>query len=232
MSCPAHALAASRGMLAAADVDLIREVVADLPAGATIVDVGAGSGTTALAVFAERTDIHLVSIEADVSTMNWARQVVENIGASEGWDDRVEDAIEAAASFPDAHANFIILDAAHEEADVRAELEAWLPKLAPGGYLLVHDYEAFTAPSFYPGVKAAIDPFIAKDELQRVKQQGWSILLKSTYSDDEKAPPRKVEEPEEELPFDPEGSSFTPASEETSPDPKSKKKRKRGKKSS
>ncbi len=199
MSCPAHALAASRGMLAAADVDLIREVVAKLPSGATIVDVGAGSGTTALAVFAERTTMHLVSIEADVSIMNWARQAVENIGASELWDDRVEDAIEAAASFPDAHASFIILDAAHDEDAVRAELEAWLPKLAPGGYLLVHDYEAYTAPNFYPGVKAAVDPFIAKDELQRVKQQGWSILLQSTYSDDdEKAPSREAAEPPSE----------------------------------
>ncbi|KKN20372.1 hypothetical protein LCGC14_0936210 [marine sediment metagenome] len=201
MSCPAHALAASRGMLAAADVDLIREVVAKLPSGSTIVDVGAGSGTTALAVFAERTTMHLVSIEADVSIMNWARQAVENIGASELWDDRVEDAIEAAVSFPDSHASFIILDAAHEEDDVRAELEAWLPKLAPGGYLLVHDYDAYTAPNFYPGVKAAVDPFIAKDELQRVKQQGWSILLQSTYSDDDDkapswAPGEGPEEPE------------------------------------
>ena len=226
MSCPAHALAASRRMLALEDVDLIREVASQLPAGATVVDVGAGSGTTALAIFAERDDLRVVSIEADVNTMNWCRQAVENVGASEGWDDRVEDAVEAAASFPDAHASFIILDAAHEEDDVRAELEAWLPKLAPGGYLLVHDYDAYTAPNFYPGVKAAVDPFIAKDELQRVKQQGWSILLQSTYSDDdEKAPPREVEEPEEE-------SSFTPSSEETSPDPKPKKQRKRGKKSS
>ena len=225
MSCPAHALAASRGMLAAADVDLIREVVAMLSPGATVVDVGAGSGTTALAIFAERDDLRVVSIEADVDTMNWCRQAVENIGASEGWDDRVEDAIEAAASFPDNSANFIILDAAHEEDDVRVELEAWLPKLAPGGYLLVHDYEAFTAPSFYPGVKAAVDPFIAKDEIQRVKQQGWSILLQSTYSeDDEKAPPRALEEPE--------GSFFTPPSEETVPDPNPTKRQKRRKKSS
>ncbi len=197
MSCPAHALAASRGMLAAADVDLIRDVVAGLSPGDTIVDVGAGSGTTALAVFAERTNMHLVSIEADVHTMNWARQAVENIGASELWDDRVEDAIEAAASFPDRHASFIILDAAHTEEAVRAELEAWLPKLAPGGYLLVHDYDALTAPSFYPGVKIAVDLFIAMDEIQRVKQQGWSILLQSTYSDDdEKAPSREPEHEE------------------------------------
>ncbi|KKM76616.1 hypothetical protein LCGC14_1378380 [marine sediment metagenome] len=205
MSCPAHALAASRGMLAAADVDLIREVVADLSPGDTVVDVGAGSGTTALAIFAERGDLRVVSIEADVNIMNWCRQAVENIGASKGWDDRVEDAVEAAASFPDGHASFIILDAAHKEKEVKAELEAWLPKLAPGGFLLVHDYEAYDAPNFYPGVKAAVDPFIAKDEIQRVKQQGWSLLAQNTYSDDdEKAPSREPEAisepPQEEAP--------------------------------
>ena len=232
MSCPAHALAASRRMLAAADVDLIQEVVADLPPGATVVDVGAGSGTTALSVFAVRDDLRVVSIEADANTMNWCRQAVENVGASEGWDDRVEDAIEVAASFPDGHASFIILDVAHEEKDVKAELEAWLPKLAPGGFLLVHNYEAYDAPNFYPGVKAAVDPFIAKDEIQRVKQQGWSILLKSTYSDDdEKTPPLALEEPEGELPFEPQESSFTPPSEETTPEEKPKKGSRRKKKS-
>lgn len=190
MSCPAHDLAASRKMLALEDVDLIREVVSKLPAGAMVVDVGAGSGTTALAVFAAgRLDVKLVSIEVDFDTMNWCRLAVENIGRTKGWDDRVEDAIEAAANFPDGHANFIILDAAHEEKDVRAELEAWLPKLAPGGYLLVHDYDAEDAPNFYPGVKAAVDPFIAKDEIQRVKQQGWSLLARNTYGED--APPRQ-----------------------------------------
>lgn len=194
MSCPAHALAASRKMLAGADVDLIRETVARLSRGDVVVDVGADSGNVALAVFAERRDIHLVSIGADEDRMNWARLAVENIGASKGWDDRVADAVEAAVSFPDGHANFIILDAGFTEKQVHAQLQAWLPKLAPGGYLLVHDYDAYTAPNFYPGVKAAVDPFIAKDELQRVKQQGWSILLQSTYSDDdEKAPPREVE---------------------------------------
>ena len=229
MSCPAHALAASRRMLAAADVDLIREVVAGLSPGDTVVDVGAGSGTTALAIFAERDDLRVVSIEADVDIMNWCRQAVENIGASEGWDDRVEDAIEAAASFPDIHASFIILDAAHEEEDVKAEMEAWLPKLAPGGFLLVHDYDAYDAPNFYPGVKIAVDRFIAKDEIQRVKQQGWSILLQSTYGDDdEKAS-------QEEAPFEPPDTPrgfFTPPTGETTPEEKPKKRRKRRKKKS
>lgn len=181
MSCPAHDLAASRKMLAAEDVDLIREVVAKLPSGATVVDVGAGSGTTALSVFAERRDVRLVSIEADVDTMNWARQAVDNIGCSRGWDDRVEDALNAATSFADAHAGFIILDAAHTESDVEAELRAWLPKLVPGGYLLVHDYDAKDAPNHYPGVKKAVDPFIARGELRWLKQQGWSLLARSAY---------------------------------------------------
>ena len=143
MSCPAHALAASRRMLALEDVDLIREVVAGLSPGDTVADVGAGAGTTAISVFAERDDLHVISVDDDVNRMNYAQQAVENVGAFEHWERRDGDAVEIAASFPDGHASFIILDAAHTEEDVKAELEAWLPKLAPGGFLLVHDYDAF-----------------------------------------------------------------------------------------
>lgn len=195
MSCPAHALAASRKMLAAEDVDLIREVVARLDSGATIVDVGAGSGTTALSVFAERHDVRLISIEADVDTMNWARQAVENIGAKQGWDDRVEDAVEAAERFSQGEANFIILDAGHSRKAVKEQLVAWLPKLAPKGYLLIHDYDAKDAPNYYPGVKAAVDPFISKDELQRVEQRGWSLLTQSTYGEESEKPTETASSP-------------------------------------
>ena len=46
---------------------------------------------------------------------------------------------EALAQFPPESIDVLHLDGLHTEMAVRADLAAWLPKLAPGGILLMHD---------------------------------------------------------------------------------------------
>ncbi len=46
---------------------------------------------------------------------------------------------EALPQFPDGSIELLHLDGLHTEAAVRADLAGWLPKLAPGGLLLMHD---------------------------------------------------------------------------------------------
>src|SRR3990172_13376769 len=76
MTCAAHALAASRRMLVAEDVDFIQELVqALLPRddGLThlAIDLGAGSGTTALSIFAASPEIRVTTIDPDEEAMGW-----------------------------------------------------------------------------------------------------------------------------------------------------------------
>lgn len=47
--------------------------------------------------------------------------------------------LEAAKLFPDDSLDFVFIDASHEEADVRADIEAWQPKVRMGGVLAGHD---------------------------------------------------------------------------------------------
>jgi SAM-dependent methyltransferase len=67
--------------------------------------------------------------------------------------------LDAAASFPDQHFDFIFLDASHFYDDVVKDLEAWLPKLKPGGIFAGHDYVE-DCPSI--GVKRAVTEFAAR----------------------------------------------------------------------
>jgi predicted O-methyltransferase YrrM len=60
--------------------------------------------------------------------------------------------VEAAAQVEDGALDFAYIDARHDYDSVRQDLEAWFPKIRPGGILAGHDYPE-------PGVRAAVDEF-------------------------------------------------------------------------
>ncbi len=60
------------------------------------------------------------------------------------------DSVMASKQFADNSCDFVFIDADHSEDAVRADIEAWLPKIKPGGLLAGHDYE-------WPSVRRAVD---------------------------------------------------------------------------
>ena len=59
----------------------------------------------------------------------------------------------AAALVPPGGAFAVFLDAGHEEASVGLDIQAWLPRVAPGGWLCGDDYD-------WTGVRAAVDSLL------------------------------------------------------------------------
>jgi hypothetical protein len=85
----------------------------------------------------------------------------------------------AAARFEDLSLDFVFLDARHEYDAVRQDLAAWWPKLRPGGLFAGHDY------IWSPGVRAAVDAFVAEQDLGRAfrtSRASW-IVYKSLTID-------------------------------------------------
>lgn len=70
----------------------------------------------------------------------------------------------AANLFPTELFDFIYLDANHSETAVAHDLEAWWPKLKPGGIFAGHDYLAGNGAGY--GVKKAVDAFASKWDLK------------------------------------------------------------------
>lgn len=182
-------MAASRRLLCEADVDLIREVVSWIMPPVFVANLGAGEGTTSLALIAEGKDLFCLNIDSDAEKLAWGRRALMNADAElqqfRFWEgisyeipsryianeDKFTPPFEGDVTF-----DLVIVDASHEYEDVRRDIKAWLPYVAAGGYLIFHDYDAWDAPHQYPGVKKAVDEVINMGQLRTVKRQGWSIL--------------------------------------------------------
>ena len=73
---------------------------------------------------------------------------------------------DAATTFGNESQDVIFLDADHSYEAVKQDIEAWYPKVRPGGVLCGHDYN----PDTYPGVKRAVHEMF----------RGWDIFVYDT----------------------------------------------------
>lgn len=68
--------------------------------------------------------------------------------------------VDAANEFPDGYFDFIYIDAAHDYAGVKQDMEVWWPKLSIGGLMCGDDYTYVHNPSEGPyGVVQAVNEF-------------------------------------------------------------------------
>jgi hypothetical protein len=64
----------------------------------------------------------------------------------------ISDSVAAAQIFADASLAWVHIDARHDYESVRADINAWAPKIQPGGWLSGDDYQA----EWWPGVVDAV----------------------------------------------------------------------------
>ena len=79
------------------------------------------------------------------------------------------DSVEAAATIADASLDFVFIDGDHSYEGVKRDIEAWMPKVKPGGWLMGHDYPQRA------GVKRAVDELGIKVETDR--DNVWGVKL-------------------------------------------------------
>jgi predicted O-methyltransferase YrrM len=145
-------------------------IVRDAPPGSLVVEVGVfcGRSLAHLARAARRADkgLRIVGVDwfrGDPGTLakcpplprsgNFAGECLGNLTRSGLADDVALVAASsrlASALVPDGAAYCVFVDAAHDTPAVRADIDSWLPKVAPGGVLAGHDAD-------YPSVRAALD---------------------------------------------------------------------------
>jgi predicted O-methyltransferase YrrM len=155
MTCAAHRLATTRHFLTLEDVDLIQHLVRSLPGALTIADIGAGSGTTALAVMCANPAVKLWTVDVSQENLDWAKLALRNAGFIET-KFCLGDAAASAAIFDDSEFDMVMLDTSHEYEATKREIRAWLPKLREEGTFWLHDYRGEY------GVRTAVEEAVAE----------------------------------------------------------------------
>jgi hypothetical protein len=78
--------------------------------------------------------------------------------------------------------DFVFIDADHSYEGCKADIEAWAPKIAPGGWLCGHDYANPNFPLF--GVKRAVDEFVAAKglTLEIGENLTWFVKMEAQHA--------------------------------------------------
>lgn len=137
-----------------AEVDALKAIVNSLPPNPVVVNIGAGAGTSGLAIMEAREDVVLTTIDKTLESHPFGclegetvvlknagilpRAIEENryfqihgdskeVGKSDSYD-RLE------------LVDFVFVDGDHSYAGVRGDVSIWLKHVRPGGIIAVHDY--------------------------------------------------------------------------------------------
>lgn len=82
------------------------------------------------------------------------------------------DSISASKLYEDQSLDFVFIDGSHLYQAVRADIDAWLPKIKVGGYIGGHDIDG---PEEFNGVRQAVDETFGKDI--EIFNKGWASWL-------------------------------------------------------
>lgn len=145
------------------DVYAYRWLASQLPRGGSLVELGSfrGRSICSLAsIIRERElDVSLVDTFVGLPDDPYTTEVVSGVQYSDasqleaelranvarfGIDPRilVKDSADAAAQFADASLDLVFVDADHQYDAVLRDLDAWWPKIKPGGRIAGHDYSS------------------------------------------------------------------------------------------
>lgn len=173
------------------------EAVNRFPEGSRFVEVGTylGRSLCSLGEVAERSGKHITIIGVDTcrgsGPEGWRKKdyhadaVLQGGGTFAGalhknlldcgFGDKIQliisDSVAAAQLFSKASLDWVHLDARHDYASVKADIEAWRPKIRTGGWLSGDDYDK----QKWPEVVKCVEDLLPRAELWCKQQWRWIV---------------------------------------------------------
>ena len=136
----AHLLAKVHGMMSSGEVDLLHQCAEKLPLEPICVNIGAGFGTSALAILEKKPGAFIFSV--DTREQKAEKQNVQKAGFSAWQVVRVlGNSGYVGIHWPYDDIDLLFVDGAHDNASVTRDIQAWVPKVTKGGVILFHDYK-------------------------------------------------------------------------------------------
>lgn len=164
----------------ATELAYLRTLAAALPAGVTVVMLGAGPGVMMMAILENNPG--LVGYIIDHDTCQWAEAHLDGAGLVART--RICDSAQAGHEWTGPKVGLLIIDADHRYEGVKRDCAAWLQHVAPRGYVFFHDYDPdgteFADQERYPGVKQMVEELLDDaiyENYQIVAHPGTAIVL-------------------------------------------------------
>lgn len=147
------------GMLIWEEALILKTCASMLPADPVIINIGAGAGTSAVAMLEERPDAFIFSVDKKESPLEWLNlrkckipitRCIRILGKS--WD--------VGQDFP-FQVNMVFVDGAHGDKAVEKDISAWMSCVVRGGIMAFHDYKHKNV----PGLTKIVDSFMNGNEV-------------------------------------------------------------------
>lgn len=162
-----------RGWFSGEEMDAVYGVVKLLKPGSLFVELGTYCGRSTLFFALANQDIDIITI--DENDKFWGDEDIPVGKLDEGVADlpNVEQFLGNFSifvdDFEDQTIDFLFVDGLHTAEGVRKDLDEWVKKIAPGGYILFHDYS-----DAWADYKAEIDKWLAGE--------GFELFIKAPLS--------------------------------------------------
>lgn len=137
------------GYLTLNEAQLLMDIADKMPAGSIVANVGAGVGTSALAVVEQRNDLaqtlYTIDHRDDDNPFGGLlneRHAFENAGMIDLLPNQIlGDSSDVGRSWQHGKIDFLIIDADHTAEGLTNDIDAYVSHLSDAGYIAFHDYD-------------------------------------------------------------------------------------------
>lgn len=146
------------GFLYPAEVIAMQTIARALPKEAVVVNIGAGAGTSALAILEARPDLTSRFWTVDISPSGPYGGLENERNAFDGAgmvapNQILGDSKDIGVTWTMGEIDLLFIDGDHSYDGCMGDIVSWIDKIKPGGYVLIHDYDR----DVWPEVKRASD---------------------------------------------------------------------------
>ena len=175
-----YEIARQTTLMGKVEIDIMKKHVRKLPENAVVVIIGAGAGTSSLAILEERLDVVIFSIDTVFPTDHrYTPGEKENLKKAGMWDNGcviqiIGNSQRIGKTWPYRY-DMLFVDGDHRYEYVKPDIDLWIPKAKENAVIMFHDY---TTSDIKPkaGVKRAVDETLL-DEWKKVDYNRFLLVL-------------------------------------------------------
>jgi predicted O-methyltransferase YrrM len=140
----------SFGFMLKEEIRELKRLCALLPDAPTVINIGAGPGTSGLAFIESRNDLVLYTVDIQDESSPHGSLFGERVSFSDGgfghlankrWFQVHGDSIDIGREWTNDKVDLVFVDGLHTYDGCAGDIKAWLPHIKDSGFIAVHDYD-------------------------------------------------------------------------------------------